>query len=139
MRVELRYEALAEADPTALETLADRILATGAAVSVTTGPESVSAPVRIPGPGAPGTTVVLGHLALTRCTVTIDGIRGDGIRTGCDFAGAVAAAICDAECERGGALSDQVTALCDSALAAVAERRRARAVLVAATRLVDQP
>ncbi|MGD9517641.1 phosphonate C-P lyase system protein PhnG, partial [Mycolicibacterium sp.] len=99
MRPELRFEALCEADAAALERLADEILATAVPVSVTSGPESVSAPVRVPVPGAGDTTVVLGHAALTRCTVELAGVRGDGVRAGYDPAGAVAAAICDAECE----------------------------------------
>jgi alpha-D-ribose 1-methylphosphonate 5-triphosphate synthase subunit PhnG len=105
MRAERRFEALAGADARVLETLADEILSEGAAATVTAGPESVSAPIRVPVPGSRDSTVALGHVALTRCTVLLGGTRGDGIRPGCDLVGAVAAAICDAECERDGPLS----------------------------------
>lgn len=135
MTPEQRFEALAVADATLLEALADRILAAGGEVSVTNGPESVTAPVRIRMPGNEGNTVVLGHLALTRCSIVVDGTRGDGIRAGCDFPGAVAAAVCDAESERGGALAAEVAELCDITDREVVARRRERAHLVSVTRL----
>lgn len=128
-------EALTDAAAEALERLADEILATGVSVSVTAGPESVSAPVRVPVPGADGTTVVLGHVALTRCTVVLGGARGDGVRAGYDPAGAVAAAVCDAECERIGPLTPHVEELCRLAQRAWSERGRERAQMVAMTRL----
>jgi alpha-D-ribose 1-methylphosphonate 5-triphosphate synthase subunit PhnG len=135
MTAEHRFEALAKADAHALETLADEILAGGIDVSVAAGPESVSAPVRVGVPGSDGTTVVLGHVALTRCTVLVDGTRGDGLRVGYDLPGAVAAAICDAECERRGAFTARVHDVCRAAQHADARRRRERANLVAMTRL----
>ena len=135
MRPESRMEALADAAVEALERLADEILATGVSVAVTAGPESVSAPVRVSVPGADDTTVVLGHVALTRCTVELGGIRGDGVRAGYDPAGAVAAAICDAECERVGPLAPHVEELCRLAQDARAEHGRERAQVVAMTRL----
>ncbi len=138
MRVELRFEALARAGADELETLADEILAGGASVSVTVGPESVSAPVRVGVPGSENATVVLGHVALTRCSVLVDGTQGDGLRVGYDLPGAVAAAICDAECERGGTLSARVHDLCRAAQRADALRRSERADLVAMTTL-DEP
>ncbi|MDV3129744.1 phosphonate C-P lyase system protein PhnG [Mycobacterium sp. 21AC1] len=135
MTAELRLEALACADPDELELLADEILKSGSEVSVTAGPESVSAPIRVPVPGTEDTSVVLGHVSLTRCTVILGGSRGDGVRTGYDLAGAVAAAICDAECHRRGPLSDRVEALCHNAMQARDQRGRDRARLVATTRL----
>lgn len=135
MTAHARFEALAHADLAALEDLADAILADGAPVTVTAGPESVSTPVRIPVPGTGDTTVVLGHVALTRCTVELGGTRGDGIRSGHDAVGAVAAAICDAEYERSGPLSARVAALCRAAADAQAERAHARGGLVDATRM----
>ncbi|WP_197373845.1 phosphonate C-P lyase system protein PhnG [Mycolicibacterium baixiangningiae] len=138
MRAELRFEALCAADAQTLEKLADEILATAVAVSVTTGPESVSAPVRLAVPGCDDTTTVLGHVALTRCTVELAGVRGDGVRSGYDLPGAVAAAICDAECQRSGPHAHRVVELCRTALNAQAERGRVRADLVAKTRL-EQP
>jgi alpha-D-ribose 1-methylphosphonate 5-triphosphate synthase subunit PhnG len=137
MRAEHRFEALGGADAHALEALADEILAGGADVSVAAGPESVSAPVRVAVPGSDDTTV-LGHVALTRCTVLVDGTRGDGFRVGYDPPGAVAAAICDAESERRGALSDRVHGLCREAQLAEVRRRAERADLVGMTTL-DEP
>jgi alpha-D-ribose 1-methylphosphonate 5-triphosphate synthase subunit PhnG len=134
MSPEDRFEALAKAPAPALEALADEILAGGAEVSVTAGPESVSAPVRVGIPGSDDTTV-LGHVALTRCTVLVDGTRGDGLRAGYDLAGAVAAAVCDAESERRGVFSDQVHELCQAAEQADARRRAQRADRVAMTTL----
>jgi alpha-D-ribose 1-methylphosphonate 5-triphosphate synthase subunit PhnG len=138
VKAETRFEALAGADAHALETLADEILADGVEVSVATGPESVSAPVRIRVPGTDDTTVVVGHVALTRCTVVVDGTRGDGLRVGYDLTGAVAAAICDAECERDGAFTPRVHDLCRAAQQADARRRSEHAGLVAMTTL-DKP
>ena len=93
---------------------------------------------RVGMPGSGDTTVVLGHVALTRCTVLVDGTRGDGLRVGYDLPGAVAAAICDAECERDGTLSARVHDLCRAAQCADARRRSERADLVAMTTL-DEP
>jgi alpha-D-ribose 1-methylphosphonate 5-triphosphate synthase subunit PhnG len=138
MRAEDRFEALTAVDARALEALADEILAGGIDVSVTAGPESVSAPVRVKESGSADTTVVLGHVALTRCTVVLGGARGDGLRVGYDLAGAVAAAVCDAECERGGTLSARVHDLCLAAQHAQSRRRTQRADLVAMTTL-DEP
>ncbi|HEX9833287.1 MAG TPA: phosphonate C-P lyase system protein PhnG [Mycobacterium sp.] len=135
MRPEERFEALAATDTRALEALADEILAGGVEVSVCSGPESVSAPVRVGVPGSGDTTVVLGHVALTRCTVLLDRTRGDGLRAGNDLPGAVAAAICDAECERDGALSTRVHDLCRSAQRTRVRARAERAHLVAMTTL----
>jgi alpha-D-ribose 1-methylphosphonate 5-triphosphate synthase subunit PhnG len=135
MTAERRLEDLAAADVGALEHLADEILAEGTAVSVTSGPESVSAPIRIAVPGTDDTSVVLGHVALTRCSVEVGGIRGDGVRAGYDLVGAVAAAICDAECERAGPHSARVDELCRAAQQQRAHRARERADLVATTRL----
>lgn len=138
MTPESRLESLAGADPAALERLADEILAGGAPVSVIAGPEPVSAPIRVADPGSGDTTVVLGHVSLTRCALTLGEARGDGVRPGHDLAGAVAAAICDAECQRRGPFSDRVEELCRTADRQRDERARERAGLVAVTRL-DQP
>lgn len=137
MRAEDRLEALTKINGAALEALADEILAAGVVVSVVGGPEAVSAPVRVGVPGC-DTTVVLGHVALTRCSVTLDGTRGDGMRTGYDLAGAVAAAVCDAESERHGPFAPRVRDLCEAAEREDARRRAERASLVAATTL-EQP
>lgn len=135
MTAEQRYETLAAADSAALEQLADDILATGADIAVTAGPESISTPVRVSVPGTAETTVVLGHVALTRCTVELAGVRGDGIRSGYDLTGAVAAAVCDAEAHRAGPLAERVELLCRAAEQDRAASAADRAALVAATRL----
>ena len=111
MTPEERYEALSAAEGAALEHLADEVLAAGARVEVIAGPEVVTAPIRVPVPGTRSTTAVVGHAALTMCTVEIDGVRGDGCRSGHDLSGAVAAAVCDAEVERGGLRAGVVVGL----------------------------
>ncbi|AKS34570.1 phosphonate C-P lyase system protein PhnG [Mycolicibacterium goodii] len=139
MTPEARMEALASACGDTLEQLADQILAcAGVAVAVIAGPESVSAPVRVPVPGPGDTTVVLGHVALTRCTVELGGVRGDGVRAGYDPTGAVAAAICDAEAARQGSLAGRVDELYRKSRQDKAARDRERANTVAMTRM-EQP
>ena len=91
--VEERYSYLAAADAEQLTTLADEILATHVEIEVINGPETSSSPMRYPLAGTQTSTVVLGHVVLTTCTVALDQHRGDGIRTGRDLEGAVAAAI----------------------------------------------
>ncbi|MGV0744816.1 phosphonate C-P lyase system protein PhnG [Mycolicibacterium sp. XJ870] len=133
MRAEQRYEALACADAGQLELLADDILALGPSIAVTAGPESFSAPIRVAVPGSADSTVALGHVALTRCTVDLAGTRGDGVRPGYDLTGAVAAAVCDAEAHRGGPLAARVDQLCVAAEQDRATRAAERATLVAST------
>jgi alpha-D-ribose 1-methylphosphonate 5-triphosphate synthase subunit PhnG len=111
--IEERYSYLAAADPDDLTSLADEILATGVDVEVVSGPEAVSTPLRYPLAGTQSSTTVLGHVVLTRCTVTLAEVRGDGIRPGRDLEGAVAAAICDAEAERSGPMTARVHQLCE--------------------------
>nr|WTB30934.1 phosphonate C-P lyase system protein PhnG [Streptomyces sp. NBC_00830] len=131
---EHRYEALATAPADELEALADRILAGADSarveVAVLNGPEVRLGTLSLPVPGS--ATAVIGHLALTTCTVRIGGHRGDGCRSGRELPATVAAAICDAEVARNGPLAGEVLALC------VAQRRReaqARQDLVAALEL----
>ncbi|GAA1265164.1 hypothetical protein GCM10009609_30450 [Pseudonocardia aurantiaca] len=135
MNAEGRYAALSAAESGDVELLADRILADGPSIRMIAGPQVLTAPVRYPVAGPGRSTSVLGHVALTTCAVALDGTRGDGVRRGRDLAGAVAAAVCDAEAERGGPLALEVVALCEAARAAVARAGRARATLVRATRI----
>lgn len=135
MTPEERYEALAAADAVDVEQLADVILASGADIEVVAGPESVTAALRMPVPATRASSAVLGHVALTSCTVRLGGVRGDGMRPGRDLTGALSAAVCDAEAERGGPHAAAVEALCSTAIAGVAEAATARADLVAATRI----
>lgn len=137
MTAEARFEALAAAEAVALETLADDILAAAGRIEVISGPESVSAPVRLPIPGTEASTVVLGHVGLSRCTVELDGVRGDGYRRGYDPVGAIAAAICDAAAEHDGPHRERVHRLCHD----TGERARTAAAdaarRVALTRLAE--
>lgn len=135
MTPEERYEALGHADAQALSSLADRILAAAQEVEVVAGPEAVTAPVRLPVPGTASTTAVIGHVALTTCTITVDSTRGDGCRRGRDLPGAVAAAVCDAEAARGGPLAAAVSDLAAAASRDRVEARRQRALAVELTRL----
>ncbi|HWV86284.1 MAG TPA: phosphonate C-P lyase system protein PhnG [Capillimicrobium sp.] len=133
MTPERRYEGLAIAPEREREALADRILA-GAPVEVVAGPEVATAAVRLPVPGTDA-TMVAGRVVVTTCTVRVAGVRGDGAVAGRRPRGALAAAVCDAEAERGGPLADAVEALVLAAEAARADALAAEAEAVALTRL----
>ena len=135
MNAERRFEALAAAPLGPLQALADEVLATGTPVEVVEGPEVVTAPLRLPVPGTDATTAAIGHVALTRCRVELGSVRGDGHRRGRDLLGAVAAAICDAEAERGGPLASAVEELAAESAAETRARSRERARQVALTRM----
>lgn len=114
MTSEARLEALGRAPAKELEDLADRILGADVAVAVVVGPQVLTAPLRLPVPGTGGTFVV-GRAVLTACAVTLDGTRGDGVVQGRCLRAALAAAVCDAEAERGGPLAASVEQLVRSA------------------------
>lgn len=133
--VEERYAYLAAANADALTALADDILATGVDVELVSGPEAASTPLRYPLAGTQSSTTVLGHVVLTSCTVTLAARRGDGMRSGRDLEGAVAAAICDAEVERNGPLTDQIHHLCELTQQAQQTAAARRAATVEATRI----
>ncbi len=137
MSAEQRFEALAAAATDEVEALANDILADVGDVAVVAGPESVSAPIRLPVPGTDSSTVVLGHVGLSRCTVELAGVRGDGYRSGYDPVGAVAAAICDAAAQLDGPHRDRVERLCRRTQDRVRAATRERAGRVAATRLEE--
>lgn len=124
-------DGLAAAPLNDLEPLADRILAT-ATVEVVSGPDVVSLPIRLT--SNTGSSVVLGHVAATRCRVDVDGTAGGGVRPGRDLVGALAAAVCEAEALRGGQLAAEVRTLAEDTLAARARRDAADAELVRSTR-----
>ncbi|MDY7100805.1 MAG: phosphonate C-P lyase system protein PhnG [Actinomycetota bacterium] len=138
MSPEERYEHLGQVDGATLEALADRILAGDADIAVVAGPEAVTAPIRLPVPDARATAVV-GHVALTTCTVTLAGVRGDGCRPGRDLPGAVAAAVCDAEVERGGDATTEVLDLLRAAATGHAATQTDRARIVELTRTDTTP
>jgi alpha-D-ribose 1-methylphosphonate 5-triphosphate synthase subunit PhnG len=125
------YGALARADSDDLVSLADRILETPSTLTLVAGPTVVSSPLRLAMPGDEG-TVVVGHVALTSCEVALDGIRGDGIRTGRSLEGSLAAAICDAEVHRAGRYAHDVLELARTTLRATraSEGQRADATLL---------
>lgn len=134
MPVERGYALLAQADAAELEALADAALARAEDVVVLAGPEVVSAPIRVRTPM--DTTVVVGHVALTTCSVQVGGLVGHGVRSGRDLPGAVAAAVCAAVLEAG----DPPAGLRDLLARADASRTAAalrRAETVAATRWGD--
>lgn len=133
--VEERYSFLGAADAEALSALADEILATGVDVQVVSGPEAVSTPLRYPLAGTRSSTTVLGHVVLTSCMVTLAERRGDGIRSGRDLEGAVAAAVCDAEVERDGPLAARVLQLCEHTRQELQAAATTRAQTVDATRI----
>jgi alpha-D-ribose 1-methylphosphonate 5-triphosphate synthase subunit PhnG len=135
MTPERRYEALGEAPGPVLERLADRILES-AGVQVLAGPEVATAAVRLPVPGT-GSTFVVGHVVVTTCQVELDGTRGDGVARGRALRAALAAAICDAEAERGGPLTPAVDALVEDVERDRGERLASEARAVALTRLDD--
>lgn len=130
-----RYSYLGAADAETLTALADEILASDVDVQVVSGPEAVSTPLRYPLAGTQSSTTVLGHVVLTSCTVTLADHRGDGIRSGRDLEGAVAAAICDAEVERHGPLTTRVHELCERTRQALQAAATSRADTVEATRI----
>lgn len=133
--VEERYSYLGAAEVKTLTALADEILATGVDVHVVSGPEAVSTPLRYPLAGTQSSTTVLGHVVLTSCAVTLADHRGDGIRSGRDLEGAVAAAICDAEVERNGPLTTRVHQLCERTRQELQAVATSRAETVEATRI----
>jgi alpha-D-ribose 1-methylphosphonate 5-triphosphate synthase subunit PhnG len=134
MTPEERYGALAAADRDALLALADEILAAAPGpVSVIEAPTAGIAALRLPAPA--GGSFVVGHVVLTTGAVTLNGQRGDGIRPGRDPQGALAAAVCDAECERHGPRAVSVDALVARTCDAQREVAAATARLVEATRL----
>jgi alpha-D-ribose 1-methylphosphonate 5-triphosphate synthase subunit PhnG len=135
MNAERRYAALSTAGSADVELLADRILAHGPSIRMIAGPQVVTAPIRYPVAGPGRSTSVLGHIALSTCAVALDDTRGDGVRRGRDLVGAVAAAVCDAEVERGGRFASEVIALCAAAETVLAREGRSRASLVSATRI----
>lgn len=133
MTPERRLEGLALADAHDLVRLADRILASGVTVEVIRRPVAARGALRVPLPDVG--TVVAGHAVLTTCAVTLEGVRGDGTRAGDAPEPALAAAICDAEAERAGALADEVHRIATGSLDARAHRRRVRASMIERTRL----
>ncbi len=138
MTPEERYELLGAAEGAQLEAIADAVLAGGAPVTVHTGPEVVTAPLRLRVPDADATAVI-GHVALTACTVEVGGIRGDGCRPGRDLKGALAAAICDAETERTGPLAGEIAALLADTASDRDRRLTELAAVVEATRTDHTP
>lgn len=114
-----RCELLATAPTQRLLDVADACLDGAPPIDVVTGPEvgTVLLTVREP---VEATRFHLGDVLVTRTTVDHRSARGWAMRMGDDRAGSLAAAICDAEVEAGGAKAAEVEALCQD----VAERQR---------------
>ncbi|MGH2962587.1 MAG: phosphonate C-P lyase system protein PhnG [Solirubrobacterales bacterium] len=132
MSPEERMEALAMCHPEELEALADKLLR-DANVEVVSGPEVAVAPLRVPAAEGEG-SVVLARVPVTRCTLLLDGVRGDAIVPGRSVRAALAAAVLDAEAERGGAWVGAVNAIAYAALKRRAGDLAVEAAGVAATR-----
>jgi alpha-D-ribose 1-methylphosphonate 5-triphosphate synthase subunit PhnG len=134
VNVEERYEGLCFADGAEVEAIADSVLESGVEIEVLSGPEAVTAEIRLSIPGTSATTVV-GHVALTTCTVLLGDVRGDGCRPGRDLRGALASAVCDAEVERGGPLAASVVDVLQQTNARRGAEWRQRALSVELTRV----
>jgi alpha-D-ribose 1-methylphosphonate 5-triphosphate synthase subunit PhnG len=129
---EARYEALASAPEEPLRNLADTILAAERLIEVLAGPEVVALPLRW---RRGDDSHVVGHAVVTRCSIALGGVRGDGIRPGRALEAAVAAAVCDAEAERGGPLQTSVAELVADARHRTAARAAREAEIVRTTTL----
>lgn len=123
-------EALALAPDSALCDLAESIVAAAASVVVLDGPTVGTARLDVREP-VEATRFGLIEVLLTRAEVQLDGTHGWAMRLGDDSVSTLAAALCDAEVQRGGPLATDVRALCALALAdAQDERDRMWAQLV---------
>ncbi|HEV3187597.1 MAG TPA: phosphonate C-P lyase system protein PhnG [Acidimicrobiales bacterium] len=131
------YEALARANRDELVALADLILETPSSLELVAGPSVVSSPIRLSMPGGTG-TVVIGHVAMTSCEVSLDGVRGDGIRSGRSLEASIAAAICDAEVERDGKFVDRVHDLALATLRQLHLNEERRALATQLTKIGDE-
>jgi alpha-D-ribose 1-methylphosphonate 5-triphosphate synthase subunit PhnG len=119
---ERRSELLAAAAPEALITLAEACL-DGAAPAVVVNPAetgTVALQVREP---VEGLRFVLAEVLVSRAEVAWDGHRGWAMRPGDDRVAALAAAVLDAEVERGGPRAGQVLELCRAVAARQGEER----------------
>lgn len=116
---ETRAGLLARADVDALVSLADRCLADTDEPEVTHPPEvgMVMLTVREP---VESVRFHLAEVLVTRCEVRHRGALGWAMRMGTDTAGAVAAAVLDAESEADGPLAAEVAELCASSEASLA-------------------
>jgi alpha-D-ribose 1-methylphosphonate 5-triphosphate synthase subunit PhnG len=128
------FEGLAQANADEVVELADRILQTPATVGLVAGPTVVSSPLRLETPGDVGTAVI-GHIAMTSCEVSLEGTRGDAIRSGRSLEASIAAAICDAEVQRGGIFANEVIKLAESTMHVLNETQARRSQATRQTRI----
>ena len=115
MNAEGRYTALSTAESGDVELLADRILADGPSIRMIAGPRSSRHPSGIRSRVRAGRPACWATSPSPPAPWRSTGAGGDGVRRGRDLAGAVAAAVCDAEAERGGPFAPEVVALCEAA------------------------
>lgn len=121
LSVNERAELLAIAEPAAVVEVAEACLAEfGDPVLV--GPPEVGLIVMQVREPVCAERFHLGEVVVTRAEVDIAGARGWAMRLGNDRVATLAAAVCDAVAANGGALADEVTALCETT-----QRRRAEA------------
>lgn len=123
MTREERWALLAEAGGDELIELADRCLAGGGAVTVTSPPRTgcVTAQVREP---VLRQRFFLGDVLACTAEVELDGTRGWAMRMGDDHAAVVAMAVCDAAFGRAD-FDEEIEDLCRRVAARAAEREAA--------------
>lgn len=113
MDAEERAEMLALADRDQLVALAEACLAEHGDPVVLVPPEVGLVVLQVREPVCEE-RFHLGEVVVTRAEVTMGGARGWAMRMGTDRVAALAAAVCDAVATTGGALADEVVAICAS-------------------------
>ena len=119
-----RCELLAAAPLAELLAVADRCLDGAEAPQPILAPEVGSLVLTVREP-VEATRFQVSDVLVTRAEVLHRGARGWAMRMGHDRPGALAAAICDAECEADGPTHDRVEALCRATEVDLARSRRA--------------
>lgn len=122
MQRERRAELLTLARSADIVPLAERCIALSP-VKVLAGPEVGMVMLQVREPVV-RERFYLGEVLVTRAEVDRSGTRGWAMRMGDDRVATLAAAICDAEVERGGEMAAEILELCERTAHEV-ERRRA--------------
>ena len=129
-----RFEAIAVCDEQALAELAERVLQSGARVSVLRPPAQGMVMVRAR-ESARRSVFNLGEATVTEAEVEVDGCRGYAMTLGLRPRPALAGAIVDAAAEALPALRPEIEATLRAAQLAQQEQREARWQRVAGTRV----
>jgi len=130
---ERRCELLALAKSAEIVDLAERCIA-AAPVKVLAGPEVGMVMLQVREPVV-RERFYLGEVLVTRAEVERSGTRGWAMRMGDDRVATLAAAICDAEVERGGDLAGEILDLCDRIAERAAHQRADEWSEIAPTRV----